>query len=231
MQDSGQSFPLYWYERQDGTGLFAENVEYVRHDAITPATLATFRAAYGEVDREDIFHYIYGLLHSPEYRQRYAVNLKKSLPRIPLTGDFAAFRDAGSRLAELHTGYETVEPWPLAEITTVGASKPSFRVQKLRHPKVAGDADRSVIIVNDTLCLSGIPDEAYRYEVNGQSAIWWLMDRYRVTTDKESGIVNDPNDWSQDPRYIVSLIGSVVRVSMETMAIVDSLPPLNEKAQ
>lgn len=230
MQDTGQGFPLFWYERQDGAGLFAGDTAYVRHDGITDATWATYKAAYGgAVSKEDVFYYVYGVLHSPEYRERFGDSLRKELPRIPLAKDFAAFADAGRRLAELHLGYEALEPWPLQEVVTAGRAEPSFRVEKMRHPKSGKTEDKSAIVVNPSLTLAGIPLEAYRYEVNGRPALWWIMDRYQVKTDKESGITNDPNDWSDDPRYIVDLLKRVVRVSLETVAIVDGLPPLNER--
>lgn len=229
MANSGQGFPLYWYERQDGSGLFSGDTTYVRHDGITDVTLADYRAAYGNaVSKQDIFHYVYGILHSPEYRERFADNLRKELPRIPLAEDFGAFSEAGRDLAALHLGYESVEPWPLEEVVPWGSSR-SYKVEKLRHPRVGKTENKSAIVVNATLTLTGVPDDAYRYELNGQSALWWIMDRYQVKTDRDSGIVNDPNDWSDDPRYIVDLIKRIVRVSIESMAIVDALPALNER--
>ncbi len=230
--EKSQCFPLYWYERQEGTGLFAEQTEYLRHDGLTNAALANYRANYGDaVSKEDIFYYVYGILHSPEYRERFGDNLRRELPRIPLAGDFVTFAEAGRKLAELHLGYESVEPWPLAEVVAPGCARPSYRVEKLRYPKVGKVEDKSAIVVNPTLTLAGIPVEAYRYEVNGQPALWWIMDRYQIKTDKESGITNDPNDWSDDPRYMVDLIKRIVRVSVETMGIADALPALSEKNQ
>lgn len=224
-----QCFPLYWYERQDGAGLFAGETTYVQHDGITDATLATYRAAYGDtISKEDIFYYTYGILHSPEYRERFGDNLRKELPRVPMAADFEAFCRAGRKLGDLHLGYESIEPWPLAEVVAPGA-KPSYRVEKLRYPKDGKVENKSAIIVNPTLMLTGIPDKAYRYEINGQSALWWVKDRYQFKTDKDSGIVNDPNKWSDDPRYVVDLIARVARVSMETVAIVDALPSICER--
>jgi len=231
MLEKSQAFPLYWYEKQKELGgLFADEEEaYVRHDGITDATLSSFRQRYdAEVTKEDVFYYIYGILHSPEYRERFGNNLRRGLPRIPLAEDFEAFRDAGRDLADLHLAYESIEPWPLDEVVSKGCTRPSYRVDKLRFAKDGKDADCTSIVVNKTLTLTGIPDEAYRYEVNGQSALWWIMDRYRMKTDKASGIVNDPNEWSDDQRYIVDLIKRIVRVSIETMQIVDVLPALNE---
>lgn len=249
----GQCFPLYWYEEKKQTGgLFDDNndepSDYVRHDAITEEALKTFRAAYphvflgrykkdggDELNREDIFYYIYGILHSPEYRTRFEANLKKELPRIPLAEDFAAFSRAGRALANLHLNYESVEPW--ASVTEEGDSVNPGRTVKMSFGKCAKDGDNpkgqdmSVIKVAENLTLKGIPLEAYDYVVNGRSAIGWLMDRYQVRTDKASGIVNDPNEYSDNPRYIVDLVKRVVTVSMETLEVVHQLPPLNEKPQ
>lgn len=252
--DAAQCFPLYWYEKRESLGgLFDDDAQggYVCHDAITDEALSVFREAYPrafdahgkqgprakkhggvELTKEDIFFYVYGVLHSPEYRTRFAANLKKELPRIPLAADFAAFCAAGRALANLHLNYESVEPWPLEE---VGDSRNPGRTTKMRFGKCAKDKehpkgqDMSVLHVAENLVLKGIPLQAYDYVVNGKSAVGWLMDRYQVRTDKSSGIVNDPNDYSDDPRYIVDLVKRVVRVSMETLEIVSSLPPLNEK--
>lgn len=231
-QDAGaQCFPLYWYEERDADapmldlGLEADAGDYIRHDGISNFGLKQFRTAYGDpkIGKEDIFYYVYGLLHSTEYRTRFENDLKKELPRIPFAKDFRAFSKAGLKLAELHLNYETIEPWPVKE-----ESHGNFRVTKMRFPK---KGIRHTIHYNDTCTLSEIPEEAYEYIVNGKSAIEWLMERYAVTIDKDSGIVNDPNDWCEeqgDPRYIIDLVKRVIRVSIETMEIVKSLPPLEE---
>lgn len=246
-----QCFPLYWYEnKQKGVGLFAETMqeEYVRHEAITDEALSVFRSAYphaflgrykkdggNELNKEDIFYYVYGVLHSPEYRKRFEPNLKKELPRIPLARDFAAFSSAGRKLARLHLDYETVDPW--ASIVEDGDSVNPGRTAKMRFGKCKKDEehpkgeDMSVLHVAENMTLRGIPVRAYDYVVNGRSAIGWLMDRYQVRKDKASGIVNDPNEYSDDPRYIVNLVERVVTVSMETLDIVAQLPPLNELPQ
>lgn len=246
----GQCFPFYWYEEQEGLGgLFASNEKkYVRHEAITDQTLEVFRKAYPhafigrfkkdggeELNKEDIFYYIYGILHSPEYRKRFASNLQKELPRIPLAQDFDVFSKAGRALAELHLNYESVEPWP--EIIEDGDSKNPGRTEKMKFGKCKKTEDNpkgqdmTVLDVAEKMTLRNIPERAYDYMVNGKSAIGWLMDRYQVRTDKASGIVNDPNEYSDDPRYIVELVERVVTVSMETLDIVESLPPLKEKPQ
>ena len=245
-----QCFPLYWYEGGTASGgMFASSSNrYVRHDAITDEALEVFRASYphafvgrfkkdggDEITKEDIFYYIYGILHSPEYRRRFESNLKKELPRIPLARDFADYSRYGRRLASFHLNYETVAPWQ--EIVEDGDSANPGRTVKMRFGKCKKTednpkgVDRSVLHVAENLTLKNIPERAYDYMVNGRSAIEWLMDRYQVRTDKASGIVDDPNDYSDDPRYIVDLVKRVVTVSMETLDIVKMFPPLNEKPQ
>lgn len=231
-----------------GNGASHKEVVYDRHDAITDEALSVFREAYPhafmgrykkdggiELNKEDIFYYIYGILHSPEYRKRFASNLRKELPRIPLAEDFAAFSHAGRALADLHLNYETVEPW--GGIEEDGDSANPGRTVKMRFGKCKKTDEnprginRTVLHVSEDLTLRNIPEQAYDYVVNGRSAIEWLIDRYRVRTDKASGIVNDPNEYSNDPRYIVDLVKRVVTVSMETVEIVSTLPTLNERAQ
>lgn len=227
----GQNFPLYWYEERNADapmldlGMEGDAGDYIRHDGISNFGLKQFRAAYGDpkIGKEDIFYYVYGLLHSTEYRTRFENDLKKELPRIPFAKDFKAFSKAGRKLAELHLNYETIEPWPVKE-----ESHGNYRVTKMKFPK---KGIRHTIHYNDSCTLSEIPEEAYEYIVNGKSAIEWLMERYAVTTDKDSGIVNDPNDWCDEqgnPRYIIDLVKRIVRVSIETMEIVKALPAINE---
>ena len=213
---------------------------YRRIDNISDEALRRFRAAYGAaVSKDDIFHYIYGLLHSPDYRERYAADLKKMLPRIPLVADHTAYVTAGRRLAELHLGYEGATPYPLEGLDDPApggeAAYEHFRVEKMGFAKVRDPhsgklvADRSTIVYNPRITLRGIPEAAYRYQLGSRSAIEWIIDRYQVKTDKPSRIVNDPNDWSRevsDPRYIIDLVARIVTVSLETMAVVDALPAL-----
>lgn len=246
----GQCFPLYIYDKADEASdlKYAKSDAidgYHRRDAITDATLKSYQAAYGKkVAKEDIFYYVYGILHSPEYRQRFAADLKKMLPRIPLTketADFWAFSKAGRDLAHWHLNYETVEPWDLDEGSETFDFDPweKFKVKKMTfarptaEQKAAGERwDKTRIVYNPHVTLSHIPSEAYDYVVNGKSAIEWIMDRYQVSKDKASGIVNDPNDWCKehdDPRYIIDLVKRIVRVSIETMKIVEALPALNER--
>jgi predicted helicase len=205
----------------------ANESKHERVDNITDSALVEYRAAYGgKVTKDDIFYFVYGLLHSPGYRAEFAADLTKMLPRLPIledASDFREFASAGRELASLHIGYEKVEPFPLEEI--LGGS-PDLRVKKMAFGK---NKDRSRIIYNQHITLAGVPDAAYEYTIGSRSAIEWIMERYQVKTDKASGIVNDPNDWCEelgDPRYIVDLVKRVVTVSLETMKIVEALPPL-----
>jgi predicted helicase len=209
---------------------------YRRVDNVTDAALANYRRAYGRrVTKDDIFHYVYGLLHSPDYRREFAGDLKKSLPRIPLVDSpdlFWAFAQAGRDLMSLHTGYEAAEPWPGLEIsggTPQDDPYEWFRVEKMRYGGKAGDKDKSVVVVNPCVTVSGIPLEAQAYTLGARSALDWVIERYQVKTDKPSGIVGDPNAWSREhgqPRYILDLLARVVTVSLRTNQIVDSLPSL-----
>ena len=210
-----------------------------RSDNITDAALDAYRARYGEwVAKDHIFSYVYGILHSPDYRERYSADLAKLLPRIPevATADvFRAFAEAGQQLLDLHVGYEKAMPYSLDERLAPSApdGPERYRVQKMRWGTSAKDTDRTMIVYNDWITLAGIPDEAHEYIVGPRSALAWLIDRYQVTTDKTSGIVNNPNDWGAEignPRYIIDLVKRVTTVSVETMAIVRSLPPLEEAA-
>ena len=173
---------------------------------------------------------MYGILHSPEYRTQFAADLKKMIPRIPMVEDFAAFSVAGRELAEWHLGYETVDPWPLVGSPDGLLTPAQTRVTKMRFGKAGKDDDRTTIVFNSTITLRDIPLRAYEYEINGKSAIEWIMDRYQLKTDKDSGILNDPDTWSDDPRYVLDLLARVVRVSLETVRIVKALPPLGALA-
>ncbi|HET7268510.1 MAG TPA: type ISP restriction/modification enzyme, partial [Oleiagrimonas sp.] len=259
-----QYFPLYLYDeaspsRENDNDLFTpEQGEAApsRRDAITDAGLAHFQAAYpGEtLTKEDLFYYVYGLLHSPDYRERYAANLSKELPRIPCLksfADFRAFSQAGRDLAELHLNYETVPMYAKAKVIG-GDGKPLdlghpktldsrlrgnderekfWRVEKMKVPKQGKHKDLTRLIYNPKITVTGIPPEAYDYVVNGKPALDWVIERQCVKTDKASGIVNDANDWAIDtmhnPRYPLELFLRVITVSLETMKIVRALPKLD----
>ncbi|MDD5263026.1 MAG: DEAD/DEAH box helicase family protein [Methylacidiphilales bacterium] len=241
-----QCFPLYLYEKeepQEGE-LISRHQEgelidgYRRRDAISDAILTDFRSAYeARITKEDIFYYVYGILHSEEYKTRFASDLKKMLPRIPFTketSDFWKFSQAGRDLARWHLNYETIEPYPLTEHKSELTLVPQkhYQVQKMIFGRKDKAVDKTTIIYNSHLTLAGIPPEAYEYVVNGKPALEWVMERYQITVDKDSGIRNDPNDWMtehKDPTYLVNLLKRITRVSLETLKIVKSLPALNEK--
>jgi predicted helicase len=233
-QHTGNCFPLYTYTKQSDLGtLFAttNQPEYIRNENIPDAILTDFQTTYNDpkITKEDIFYYVYGILHSPEYKTRFAADLKKMLPRIPYAADFWAFCTAGRNLAHWHLHYETIEPYPLEEYKeNLFVEAQDYRVQKMSFGRNKG-VDKTTIIYNSKVKLAGIPLEAYEYKVCDRSAIEWIMERYQVTKDKASGIVNDPNNWSDDPHYIVDLVKRIVRVSLETVQIVNSLPSLNDR--
>jgi predicted helicase len=232
-----QCFPLYYYEKNDsGTGtLFDQGKEtYTRRDAITDFILEQCRERYGhKVTKEDIFYYVYGLLHSNDYRTQFAADLKKVLPRIPLVdipNDFWAFSKAGRELAELHLNYENIPAYP--DVKVEGEDSGNFKVVKMAFAKNKGEVDKTTIIYNSSIKITNIPLEVYDFIVDGKSGLEWIMDRYQVKTDKDSGIKNDPNDWGTEhnnPRYILDLILSVITVSMATNEIVKNLPKLDLK--
>ena len=253
-----QCFPLYLYESssadigrrgepfqasllvpatsESNTETVVTESGMVRRDAITDEGLAHFQSAYPNerISKEDVFYYTYGLLHSDDYRERFADNLSKELPRIPCVksySDFVAFSRSGRDLADLHLNYETVPMYP-AQIAggTVLLSDRDYRVEKMKCGKKGKDKDLTTLIYNEKITVTGIPVEAYDYVVNGKPALDWVVERQSVKTDKASGIVNDANDWAietmQNPKYPLELFLRVVTVSLETMKIVKSLPKL-----
>ena len=260
LNETTQCFPLYWYEEAKNTfqkggmdDLFAslnDEPQYIQRDGITDWILREVRDRYGrgkEITKEHIFYYVYGLLHSPQYRERFAADLKKSLPRIPIVDkleDFLSFYKTGKKLADLHLNYETVPAYEDVRVVMAGkeeefygniaaageliyntkADYDYYAVEKMRFPK---KDQKDTIIYNHNIRIENIPAEAYEYVVNGKSAIEWIMERYQQTQDKKSLIKNNPNDWSfehHQPRYILDLLLSVINVSVQTVEIVKRLP-------
>ncbi len=225
--DATQCFPLYIYD-EDGTN---------RRDNITDWGLEQFRTRYNapSITKPDIFHYVYGILHDPAYRTKYAANLKRELPRIPFAKDFHKIADIGKRLMDLHIGYEEQPEFPLTEVWALPKGyrgeygqevsrvehvpmAERYRVTKMKRNK----KDPTQLIVNDFLTLTGIPANVDEYKLGNRSALDWIVDQYQISTDKRSGITNDPNR-EDDPMYIVRLIKKVVTVSVETIALVNKL--------
>ncbi|WP_230281384.1 type ISP restriction/modification enzyme [Croceicoccus sp. Ery15] len=246
----GQCFPRYLYDgeieptdagAQGGLFAAAPAAQGGRRDAITDEGLAHFQAAYpGEtITKDDLFHYVYGLLHSEDYRARFADNLAKQLPRIPAVkkaADFWAFAEAGRKLGDLHCDFDSAEPFPVTiaqgdlRLANIPDPVKFYRVEKMKFGGKRPNLDKSTVIYNPHITITGIPLEAYDYVVNGKPALEWVMERQCVKTDKASGIVNDANRYATetvgDPAYPLVLLQRVITVSLETMKIVRNLPKL-----
>ena len=238
-----QCFPLYWYEKNEATqlSLFDANGndgKYIRHDGITDWILKEAQKRYHtkSITKEMIFYYVYGILHSEDYRTRFASDLKKSLPRIPLVDDVNVFMDfykAGKKLADLHLNYETVAPCPGVKVegdrALTGTDDDYDYYKIVDKMRFRSKQDHSAILYNGHITVTDIPEKAYEYIVNGKSAIDWIVERYCVSIDKKSLIKNDCNDWSREhkkPRYILDLLLSLINVSVQTVDIVKGLPKL-----
>ncbi len=236
-----QNFPLKIYEKNTETSandLFAPEAgeeDYIVKDGITDVGLAHFESAYPKenITKEDIFFYIYGLLHSKDYRTRYEDNLSKQLPRIPFVNtakDFWAFSEAGRKLSELHVGYEDADLYPVKLEGNPNTDK-DYYVTKMKFGKSGKEKDKTTIIYNEHITIKNIPVEAYEYVVNGKPALEWVMERQSVKTDKASGIINDANLYAIETvgnaKYPLELLQRVITVSLETMKIVKTLPPLD----
>ncbi len=207
-----QCFPFYTYD-EDGSN---------RKENITDWALNAFRAHYNDDDisKWDIFHYTYALLHHPAYREKYQANLKRDLPHIPYAPDFKAFAEAGAKLADIHVNYETQTQYQHSNLLENRDVPLDWRVEKMKLSK-----DKTKLIYNDYFTIDGIPPKVFEYRLGTRSALEWVIDQYRVKTDKRSGIVNDPNR-PDDERYIVELILCVITVSLLTVDIVGKLPDI-----
>lgn len=235
LMENSQSFPLYFYEERTENNsqlsLFAEKEDtqpkYTRRDAITDDALQAFRTAYGEeVTKKDIFYYIYAVLQSKGYISTYQDNLSKEMPRIPFLKGFSEYVRIGKALADVHLHYEQpVEPSEIG--LTIEIDKEDYTVQQMKFPKDNKKALKDTIIFNEHIRISSIPKRVYDYIINGKSAVEWVMERYAVTTDKASGITDNPNDYG-DEKYIFNLLISVISVSLKTLELIDSMPEYTE---
>jgi len=247
-QTGAQCFPLYWYEcpKEDEHSLIECKRKIIKQDGISDFILSRAKEKYGEeVEKEDIFYYVYGILHSKTYREKFRADLKKTLPRIPLINDrqkFWNFSKAGLALSHLHLNYESASPCPDVEVKSLPYSYDDLQKESV-EAKLQNDAeyeyyavekmrflnkdDKTTIIYNQYHILKNIPKKAYEYVINGKTAIEWIMKYYAITTDKKSDIVHNPNDWSyehKNPRYILDLLLSVINVSIKTVDIINGLP-------
>ena len=230
--EAAQCFPRYRYPKPTDapnmTGMF-DGIDAApdRIDNISDTALHTFREHYSDntITKDAIFDYVYGILHAPRYQEEFVNDLSKMIPRIPFAPDFHTFASAGAALATLHLNYETCEQYPLEIVFAhQGSPQPHHFQLGTRAMRFADKETKTTLILNEHVRLSGIPEAAHRYIVNGRTPLEWFIDRYKITTDKDSGIVNDPNGWFADPRDIVTAIERIVYVSAESARIVEGLP-------
>ena len=228
---NGQCFPRYRYQKPADTPGPTDELPGIeeapsRIDNISDTVLGAFREHYCDetITKDMIFDYVYGVLHAPIYREQFVNDLSKEIPRIPFAPDFYVFSETGKALADLHLGYETCEQYPLSLVFA------HEREPQLHHFRLTEKAMRfatpakTTLIINEHLRLSGIPQAAHQYVVNGRTPLEWFIDRYRIKRDKESGILNDPNGWFENPRDLVTAIERIVHVSVESTRIIEGLP-------
>ena len=228
---NGQCFPRYQYSKPMNVQDMPDTLQGIgdvpeRIDNITDCALSSFSEHYRDdsITKDAIFDYVYGVLHAPSYRVEFENDLSKELPRIPFAPDFREFAEAGKALAELHLGYERCERYSL-ELVFAHEGEPLPRHFLLTEKAMRfADDDKTTLSINEHVNLPGIPEEAHRYVVNGRTPLEWYIDRYKIKTDKESGIVNDPNGWFADPHDLVAAIKRIVHVSVESTRIIESLP-------
>ena len=225
-----QCFPRYRYPKPTDASDTMDGLPGVeelpdRVDNISDTALRVFREHYGGdlISKDDIFDYVYGILNAPSYREQFANDLSKEIPRIPFAPDFHAFAEAGKALAELHLGYETCEQYPLPLVFSHDG-EPQPHHFRLTEKAMRLADDETALIINEHVRLIGIPAEAHRYVVNGRTPLDWFRDRYKIKRDKDSGILNDPNGWFEHPRDLVTAIERIVYVSVESTRIIEGLP-------
>ena len=228
---NGQCFPRWRYPQPANTAQITSENESERIDNISDTALRAFQEHYSDntITKDDIFDYVYGVLHAPSYRKEFAYDLSRMIPRIPYAPDFHIFAEAGKALADLHLNYETCQQYPDLSVEPITPSL--LWEEKLEHFRLgtrtmrfADKQERTTLIINEHVCVSGIPEEAHRYVVNGRTPLEWFIDRYKITQDKNSGIINDPNGWFENPRDLITAIERIVYVSVESTKIIEKLP-------
>ena len=232
----GQCFPRWQYPQPADTSNTTSEFQGFdevpeRIDNISDTALRAFREHYHDntITKDDIFDYVYGVLHAPSYREQFANDLSKMIPRIPYAPDFRTFAETGKALADLHLNYETCQQYPDLSVEPITPSllweekTEHFRLGK-RAMRFADKEELTTLIINEHVCVSGIPEEAHRYVVNGRTPLEWFIDRYKITQDKNSGIINDPNGWFENPRDLITAIERIVYVSVESTKIIENLP-------
>ncbi len=231
--EAAQCFPRWRYLKPTAQSQITMENERIRIDNISDTALHAFKENYCDdsITRNDIFNYVYGILHSPSYKEQFANDLSKMLPRIPYAPDFRAFADAGKALADLHLNYETCEKYSNLKVESAQQQQqllyqeePEYFLLGTKAMKYKDKNKKDVLIINEHIQISGIPEEAHRYVVNGRTPLEWFINRYKITTDKKSGIVNDPNGWFENPRDLITAIERIVYVSVESTKIIEGLP-------
>jgi len=228
--DNGQCYPMYYYPEsplsEPENSLFASDDSSSQLHAVSDWALNTFRSRYSNtLTKEDIFYYVCGVLSAPEYQRKFTNELKKDIPRVPFLEDFVTYKEFGKKLAELHLNYENFKN-DFCEVTisnTKVKEKELYKVEKMRFGK---NNDKSILIFNENITIRNIPEETFQYIVNGKTPIEWIIDRYLVQEDSESAIVNDPNEYSDDPKYVFNLLLSVIAMTKEVLKLHKSLPEL-----
>ncbi len=221
-----QCFPLYWYEEKSIQDLFNLEGEFTKEFAISDDAFNKFKSKYGQyITKEDLFYYIFGVLNSKKYQELYADNLKKEMPRIPFLNHFDGFVKTAKKLADLELNYEST---PHLSSVVVEKKSDNYKVTQMKFAKDGKNVDKSTIIFNESITIKNIPLEAYDYIVNGKSAIEWIMERYCVSQDKASGIINDCNKYSDDPKYVLNLLLSVISMSVKINETIKELPDYEE---
>jgi predicted helicase len=227
---NGQIFPLYYYAElspsEEQNALFAPDESNSQIHAVSDWALTKFKDKYKKnLSKEDIFYYVYGILSSPEYRKRFRYELKKDVIRVPLLEEFDVYCEFGRKLSTLHLNYENFEnTLCVVEITESNSRMPElYKVGKMRYGK---NDDRTVLIFNQFITIRNIPQDIFDYTINGKSPLDWVVDRYQVKEDSDSGIVNDPNEFSTNPRYVFNLVLSVIEMTNRILELENKLPKL-----
>ena len=229
--DACQCFPRWQYlppvDTSNKTNTFQDfDNAPGRIDNISDTAHRVFREHYQDntITKDAIFDYVYGILHAPSYREQFANDLSKMIPRIPFAPDFHAFATAGAALADLHLNYETCERYSLEGVFAHDRDPQPHHFQLGTRAMRFADDEKTTLIVNEHVQLSGIPEAAHRYIINGRTPLEWFIDRYKITKDTDSGIINDPNGWFENSRDLVTAIERIVYVSVESARIIEGLP-------
>ena len=198
------------------------------HDTPLKAFQKHYRT--NKITKDEIFYYVYGIFHAPSYKKQFANDLSKMLPRIPYAPDFHAFSDAGKALAELHLNYETCEQYPNLKVEPIKPQlfweeKPEHFLLGKRAMRYKDKNKKDILIINEHVMLTGIPEEAHHYVVNGRTPLEWFINRYKITPpEKNNGILNDANAWFKNPRDLITAIERIIHVSVESTHIIKQLP-------